>query len=248
MDKQDKSLWPNRKEITCVILCGGRGSRFLPLSLIKQKGMIEVNTKPILGHIIDYWKKFTDNFVFVLKYKKEGIIDYVKSLSINYQFVEPEDLRGIANGIFYVKDYVTDCFIAVLGDCICKGQFDFPLNMEQGIGIWKTKNIDDIKRSYSVEIQNDRVSQVVEKPKVLINDLCGTGFYFFNKKVFDYIQQTKPSALRNEVEITDVIQNIINAGEKIAPVFFHGEYVNITYTEDLNRAEEILKIESRDRQ
>lgn len=240
MDEHKKLPWPNKK-INCVILCGGCGSRFLPLSLIKQKGMVEINNKPILGYIIDYWKKFTDNFVFVVKYKKQGIIDYVRSLPVNHQFVEPEELRGIANGISYVKDYVTDSFVVVLGDCICKGQFCFPPNMEQGVGIWKTSNADDIKLSYSVQILNGHVTQVVEKPQEVTNNLCGMGFYFFNRRVFDYIQQTKPSTLRNEIEITDVIQNIINAGERIAPVFFKGKYINITYTKDLKRAKEILK-------
>ena len=67
------------------------------------------------------------------------------------------------------------------------------------------------------------------------------GFYFFNRKVFDYIRKTKPSSLRNEIEITDVIQNMIDDGQSITPVFFDGDYINLTYAEDLNRAKLMLK-------
>lgn len=66
------------------------------------------------------------------------------------------------------------------------------------------------------------------------------GTYFFDKRVFDYIGGTPPSILRGEVKITDVIQYMIAAGEEIAPVFFRGNYINITYPENLKKAEEIL--------
>lgn len=228
-------------DIKCVILCGGKGTRLLPLSLKKQKGMIEVNGKPVLRHVIDYWRQFTDDFVFVVKYKKADIYKFAKALPINADFVEPKELRGIANGIEQAKKLVGDKFIVVLGDCVCRGSFKISPHMEQGICILETDNKDDIRQSYSVKIEKGLIAKVKEKPKRLINNLCGMGFYFFDRKVFDYIEKTRPSSLRNEIEITDVIQNMINAGEKISPIFFKGNYLNITYTDDLKRAEEILK-------
>lgn len=237
MQKKMPKSWSNVK---CVVLCGGKGTRLLPLSLKRQKGMIDVNGKPVLRHAIDYWRQFTDDFVFVVKYKKADIYKFAKALTINAEFVEPKKLKGIANGIYQAKDFVGDKFIVVLGDCVCRGIFKIRPYMEQGICIWETDNKEDIKRSYSVKIEKGLVSKVKEKPKRLINNLCGMGFYFFDRKVFEYIEKTKPSLLRNEVEITDVIQNMIDAGEKISPLFFKGDYLNITYTEDLKRAEEIL--------
>lgn len=233
-------LWPSYKNLKCVILCAGKGRRTLPHSSGKAKAMIGIKDKPILGYVIDYWKRFTNDFVFVVGYKKEQIIEFGKELPINSQFVEQKELKGIAHALLCAKDLLGDHFIVVLGDCICKGEFDFPKEMEQGIGVWKTDNQEDIKRSYSVEVRNDLISKVVEKPKRIINNLCGMGFYFFNRKVFNYIRLTRPSRLRNEIEITDVIQNMIGGGEKIKPVFFSGNYINITYSEDLKEVEEIL--------
>ena len=238
MQKKMPKLWSNVK---CVILCGGKGTRLLPLSLKRQKGMIDVNGKPVLRHVIDYWRQWTDDFVFVVKYKKADIYKFAKTLPINSEFVEPKKLSGIANGIYQAKNFVRDKFIVVLGDCVCRGSFKIPSHMEQGICIWEANNKEDIKRSYSVKIEKGLVAKVREKPKRLINNLCGMGFYFFDRKVFDYIKKTKPSLLRNEVEITDVIQNMIDNGEKISPIFFKGDYLNITDTEDLKRAEDILK-------
>jgi UDP-N-acetylglucosamine diphosphorylase / glucose-1-phosphate thymidylyltransferase / UDP-N-acetylgalactosamine diphosphorylase / glucosamine-1-phosphate N-acetyltransferase / galactosamine-1-phosphate N-acetyltransferase len=225
----------------CVIVCGGKGTRLLPLSLEKQKTMIEIKNKPILRYIVEYWKKYTDDFIFIVNYKKEGIIEYLKTQKdINSKVYEEKELKGVANAIFCVEDMVTENFIVVLGDCICNGKLDFPEKMVQGIGVWKTKNKEDIKKSYSVKISEKFVSGVVEKPKEAPNDNCGTGFYFFNKVLFEYIPKTPKSHLTGKVEITEVIQRMIDSNEKISPVFLEGDYLNITALEDLEKAEKIL--------
>jgi glucose-1-phosphate thymidylyltransferase len=250
--------WYDDKNLKCIVLCAGRGSRtrgftlkwrnlsdlnsisFLSNLMRKPKPLFTVHKKPLLYWIVNYWKQYTNDFIFVVGYKKEKIIKYVKTLPINATFVEQKKLGGIANAIDHVKEHIQDKFIVVLGDCICKGKFNFPENMEHGIGVWQTNDIEDIKRSYSVEHKNGLVYRLVEKPKELPNNLCGMGFYFFNRKVFDYIEKTPPSSLRNEIEIADVIQNMIKSGEKVSSVFFEGQYLNITYPEDIGRAEIFL--------
>ena len=229
--------WTNTK---CVVLCAGRGRRLLPASIEKPKVMIEIKDKPILSYVIDYWKNFTNDFIFIVKFKKEQIIAFVEKLPINSQFVEQKEFKGIADAVSYVKDKVSDRFIVVLGDCICRGNFAFPEDMEQGVGVWKTDNVEDIRQSYSIKIKNNLISEVEEKPKKVFNNLCGMGFYFFNKRVFDYVKLAKPSSLRNEIEITDVIQNMIEAGEEITPVFFQGNYLNINYPKDLKKTVDVF--------
>lgn len=228
------------KELKCVVLCAGKGHRILPYSQEMPKVMIKIRDIPILGYVIDYWKKYTNDFIYVVGYKKEQVIDYVKNLPINSEFVEQKKLKGIADAVSYVKNLVSQKFIVVLGDCIHFGEFSIPKKMIQGIGVHKTDDHDYIKMNYSVEITDDIVSHVVEKPKEIINDLCGMGVYFFDKKVFEYIERTAPSKLRNEVEITDVIQNMIDGGETIKPIFFSGYSLNITFPDDIKKAEELI--------
>lgn len=228
--------WLNYKGLKCVILCAGEGTRLIPATLRKPKVMIHIRNKPILEYVVNYWRKYTDDFAFIVKFKKEEVIKFVNQLPINSQFVEQKELRGIADAILYAKDLVLDRFIVVLGDCICRGVFVFPSHMKQGIGVWKTQDTRTIRQSYSLKIRDGFISHVKEKPKRVYNDLCGMGFYFFTKKVFDYIALTEPSSLRGEIEITDTIQKMIDHGEKISPVFFEGNYLNITHPEDLIRA------------
>jgi glucose-1-phosphate thymidylyltransferase len=232
--------WFKNNKLKCVILCAGRGKRIIPFSEEVPKVMITIKNKPALGFIIDYWKKYTKNFVFVVGYKKEQVMDYVRTLPINSEFVEQKHLKGIADAISYVENLVSDQFIVLLGDCVYNGTFNFPDELQQGVGVQKVDNPEYIKLNYSIKITDDIITQVVEKPKKIINDLCGMGVYFFNKKVFDYIKNTPASSLRNEIEITDVIENMIKSGEEIKPIFFKGEYLNITYPEDIKKAEKFI--------
>ena len=234
--------WADSKDLRCVVLCAGRGTRMSVHSQEKPKVMLEIRDKPILQYVIEYWKKYTEDFIFVVGYKGEQVVEFASRLNINSQFVNQKELKGIADAISLTRGLVADRFIVVLGDCLCNGTFDFPDNMEQGVGVWEADDTEDIKRSYSIEISSDLVSWVKEKPKEICNNLCGMGFYFFDKRVFDYIESTTPSSLRGEIEITDTIQNMISSGEKIAPVFCRGDYLNVTYPEDLVEAERLLRL------
>lgn len=225
-----------KEKPACVILCGGRGSRLFPLSLYKQKSMMEINGKPILKHIIEYWKPYTNKFVFVVKHKKEGIINFIRTLPIQAEFIEPAEINGLADAISYVKPYVGERFFVVLGDCICKGKFNFPENMEQGVGVCETENNDEIARSYSVELSDGTaISRIVEKPQIIPNKFCGMGFYFFDKRIFEYIIKNKDKT----DDLTTVMQHMVNSGEKLHAVHFKGRYLNITYPHDIEKAKDI---------
>lgn len=67
---------------TCVILCGGLGTRMYPLTQEFQKVMVNYKNKPILHYIIDYWTQYSDEFVFIVGYKKEQVIDYIPKCNI----------------------------------------------------------------------------------------------------------------------------------------------------------------------
>lgn len=224
----------------CVVVCGGKGTRLDPYTGDKAKSMIKVKGKPIIYYIIDYWKKSVSGFVFVLGYKGKDIEDYVKTLLIEAQFIYEPSAQGIARAASLAEEYVQHNFILVLGDCLCEGKFHYPSGFSQGVGVWKTEDMEDIKRSYSIEIKEDKIVKVVEKPEKLINSYCGLGFYFFNRIFFDYILKTLPSKRTNNIEITDVIQTMIASGESIFPVILKGKYLNVTYPEDLKRAEDVI--------
>ncbi|MFP3871311.1 MAG: sugar phosphate nucleotidyltransferase [Candidatus Aenigmatarchaeota archaeon] len=221
----------------CVVLCAGKGTRLRPHSERLPKVMLPLKGRPLLAYVIEYWAQYTTEFIFVVGYKKEKVIDFVEGFErIEASFVEQKELNGIADALTYTEDLIDDRFMVVLGDCLVDGEFDVPPDLEQGIGVSRTDREEKIKQNYSVEIEEESIVGVVEKPTELVNDLCGMGVYLFHKKLFDYIEKTPPSDRTDQVEITDVIQTMVDHGEDIKPLRFDGTYINVNTPKDLRRA------------
>ncbi len=76
--------------------------------------------------------------------------------------------------------------------------------------------------------------RIVEKPKNPKTDLCVTGFYIYDKKVFEIIKTLKPSG-RGEMEITDV-NNVYIARGEMKYVRVEGDWTDAGTFESLHRA------------
>lgn len=221
----------------CVILCAGKSTR---MNSNLPKVLLPLNGKPLLYHVMEMWGCEPKDFIFVLGYKAGEVIKSIPEESV----VAIQDFQnGIADAILQAEGLIkNEKFVVALGDCIQKGRWSFPkMSPMLGVGVWETDNHEAIKSSYSVELENGYVSKVIEKPKKVANNYCGMGTYFLDGRVFEYIRETPISPLRSEVEITDTIQLMINSGERVTPIFFKGEYLNITYLDDIQIAERILK-------
>jgi glucose-1-phosphate thymidylyltransferase len=80
--------------------------------------------------------------------------------------------------------------------------------------------------------------RLVEKPKQPKSNLAIVGGYLFDHNIFDSIRRIKPS-WRNEYEITDAIQDLIDRGFKVLPHVVEGWWKDIGKPEDIldaNRA------------
>ena len=61
------------KELPVFILCGGKGTRISEESIKKPKPMVEINGKPIMLHIIEYYMKFGfRKFILCTGYKSDN--------------------------------------------------------------------------------------------------------------------------------------------------------------------------------
>ncbi len=82
----------------------------------------------------------------------------------------------------------------------------------------------------------------MEKPKEPPTNLAVTGIYFLTPKIFDIIERLKPS-WRNELEITDALQMLLEEGNKITYDIITDYWKDTGTPEDIiNANKEILKI------
>ncbi len=163
---------------------------------------------------------------------------YAGELSEHPVFVDRRDVTNLAKAIGLTEPYVGNRFILALGDCMNFGEFVSPIYSDFMVGVC-IATPKELRKSYLVHLDGVGVTKLVEKPKRPIG-LCGMGTFFFNRKVFDYIRRLRLPDQATSVDLTGALQLAIGAGETIRPLFFKGDYINITYPEDIEKAEELV--------
>mgnify|MGYP001273744021 FL=1 len=69
-----------KKDLTVLILCGGKGLRLRPLTKKLPKPLIKIKNKSILENIIDYFQKYkVKNFIIATGYKHKIINQFIKN-------------------------------------------------------------------------------------------------------------------------------------------------------------------------
>lgn len=225
----NSSVWRSG-QLPLVVLCGGRSSRFggdLP------KTLVPVNGRPLVWYVIDYWRPREVIFVVSRDWLK---YDHPRWIDGSYRYVIQGEPLGIAHAISKVEGLVAGRFIVTLGDCVQRGHFSFPDRMLIGVGAWDDPGVEMLRRSNMLLVDEGMMLiSSVEKPMLY----TGMGTYFFDTRVFRYIHML-PHSERGELEVNDLLQAMVDAGEPVSCVPFTGDYLNVTYPDDIRLAEEVV--------
>ena len=104
--------------------------------------------------------------------------------------------------------------------------------------------------SYGVaELNGDGgVARLVEKPKDPKTNLALVGVYMFTPSIFDAARSIEPS-WRDELEITDAIQTMVERGLRVDPHIVHGWWKDTGQVQDMLEANRLIldDLEERDR-
>ncbi len=226
-----------------VILVAGKGTRMEPLTTDCPKVMLRVANKPILEHIVNTAKDAgIEGFVFVTGYLEEQIREYFGDGSkwgTSIDYVPQKEQLGTANAIGYAKGHVGEVFLVLNGDMLI-GQEDLKALLsrteEALICVKEVENPSDFG---VLETENNKVVRIIEKPKNPPTNLANAGIYLFRESIFKFIDLTQPS-IRNELEITDSIQMLIDSGAPVSYSLLEGRWIDIGYPWDLLKANEGL--------
>ncbi|HLG73442.1 MAG TPA: glucose-1-phosphate thymidylyltransferase [Chloroflexota bacterium] len=200
-----------------LILSGGKATRLRPITYTSAKQLVPVGNKPVLFHAIESVVNagITDIGIVVGQTKDEvkAAVGDGSRWGAKVTYVEQPEPLGLAHAVLISEEFVgEDRFVLFLGDNFLKGGIrtfveDFRSGSQNSL-IILTKVPNPTEMGVA-EVDGNRIIRLVEKPKKPPSDLGIVGIYLFDKHIFDAARAIKPS-WRNELEITDAIQYLID--------------------------------------
>ena len=231
-----------------LLLAGGHGTRLRPLTFTGNKHMLPIANKPMilygLEHLINAGVK---EIGIILGPIKEGVVELLgdgSKFGVKITYIDQPEPKGLAHAVMISEWFLKgEPFIMYLGDNLLRqGAKPLVEVFEKNcsdcvIGVAKVK---DPSRYGIVEFDKDgKIKRLVEKPKQFISDWALIGVYVFNDKIFDAVKKIKPS-WRNELEITDAIQVLLDSGAKVDVQFVQGWWKDTGKPEDLLDANRLI--------
>lgn len=159
------------------------------------------------------------------------------------QYVHQEAPLGLAHAVKVARGFIgDDPFVMYLGDNLLKnGITSFVSEFDKGgadaqILLATVKNPGDFGVA---ELKGGRVVGLEEKPKNPKSDYALVGVYMFNHHIFEAVDNIKPS-WRNELEITDAIQFLIDKGFVVKSHIVDGWWKDTGKLEDILEANHMV--------
>jgi len=228
-----------------VILHGGHGTRLRPLTHTGPKQLIPVANKPISQYVLEDMcnSGICDIAIIlgdVLPEKVKAHYENGSRFGVNVTYIYQEKPGGIAQAVGLAEDFIKDSpFVVYLGDNLLKG------GISKCVQEFEQKNYDAMILLCEVENpqqfgvaefdKNGNLVKLIEKPKKPPSNYALTGIYFFKPTIFKMIKQLKPS-WRGELEITEAIQLLLDAGYKVGHRIVEGWWKDTGTVEDIIEA------------
>jgi NDP-sugar pyrophosphorylase family protein len=229
-----KGLPPMVKK--AVILAGGPGIHFRPLTYEIPSVLIPFKGKPLLAHLIEQIKKTgIQEIVLCVGYLAEKVEDEFGNgekwgVKLVYSHDGPKSL-GTAGALLKARSYLKEgAFLVVHGDILTEIDLIDMVNFHEGgqyLATMALTTISDPQRYGTVKVKGKEVVSFNEKPeqKEISSNLIHAGIYILEQKAFDYFPQKTPAAIEK-----DVFPALVDEG-KVAAYLFEGQWFDISYPE-----------------
>ena len=202
-----------------IILSSGKGTRMMPLTKDTPKPMLEINGENLLENKINLCRKSGLNEITInVAYKKNVIINYIKTLDIDIHLVdEGDEPLGTAEGIRnIIKSFDDEQFIVINSD------------------IWTDY---DLKVLRDLKLENNLAHIVLTStPDYLDGDFScdGKNLFVGNSYVFSGIGKYHRELFikHSDVELGDILRS----EKKITFSIYDGKWMDIGTPERLEKA------------
>ncbi|MDP6581736.1 MAG: glucose-1-phosphate thymidylyltransferase, partial [Vicinamibacterales bacterium] len=230
-----------------LVLSGGKGSRLRPLTYTRAKQLVPVANKPVLFYGIEALASagVRDIGIVVGDTGDEirAAVGDGSRWDVAVTYIEQDAPCGLAHAVLISEPFLgNEPFVMYLGDNLLKkGITPFVEEFERArpaAQILLTR-VPDPQMFGVAELADGKVLRLVEKPKEPKSDLALVGVYMFGPEIFESVKQITPSA-RNELEITDAIQHLIDRGCVVRPHLVDGWWKDTGKLDDMLEANRLI--------
>ena len=229
-----------------VILAAGKGARMYPFSERSPKPILPILNRPLLSHQIAVMRDcgITEIHIVVghLGFQVARTFGDGSDHGVRIHFVEQESTLGLAHAVGALEQRVQLPFVLMLGDIYFQLKTPLQPVMDQVLDGTVNANLvsmyepdpEMMRRNFVIQADEEgRVRRVIEKPRYVHSQLKGCGLYVFDQHIFDAIRRTPRTAMRDEYEITDSIQILIDDGWVVHHHPIVERDLNLTKPEDV---------------
>ena len=230
-----------------LILSGGKGTRLRPITYTRAKQLVPVANKPVLFYGLEALVAagIRDIGIVVGDTQAEirAAVEDGSRWGARVTYIEQDAPRGLAHAVLISEPFLQgDQFVMYLGDNLLKhsiAEFVREFDREKPAAQILLAKVPDPQMFGVAELNGHRVVRLVEKPKEPKSDLALVGVYMFGREVFDSVKRIRPS-FRNELEITDAIQDLIDQGLDVRPHIVDGWWKDTGKLEDMLEANRLI--------
>jgi glucose-1-phosphate thymidylyltransferase len=230
-----------------LILSGGKGTRLRPLTYTSAKQLVPVANKPVLFYgieaLADAGIKDIGIVVGDTHLEIKSAVGDGSRWGAKVTYIEQDAPRGLAHAVKISQQFIgNDPFVMYLGDNLLnRGITEFvdQFVKEKPAAQILLTPVPDPQMFGVAELKGDKVTRLVEKPKEPKSTLALVGVYMFGPEIFTSVNNIKPS-FRNELEITDAIQDLIDRGLRVMPHLVSGWWKDTGKLEDMLEANRLI--------
>jgi glucose-1-phosphate thymidylyltransferase len=201
-----------------IILAGGKGTRLSPLTKITNKQLLPLYDKPLIFYPMSILMLAGIRNILIITNPNENenfkkILGDGSNFGIKIEYLEQKKPNGLPEAFIIGEKFIKNNSVAlVLGDNFFYGQgFTKKLKEKTRLDLGATIFTYQVNnpRDYGiVELKNNKILSIKEKPKKTNSNLAITGLYFFDKNVVNLSKKLKPSK-RKELEIVDLLKSYL---------------------------------------
>lgn len=241
-----------------LILAGGRGKRLKHYTEDYNKSMLMLMGKPLIQYSLENAVAAgMKSIVIVVGYRAENIINHfgTEFQGTRLSYVIQPERKGLVHAMVCAREILADSsFMLSLADEViispCHGEMLQRFNEENLFvvcGTVRAKDRSQISKTYALmgDEHTNRIFRLIEKPRVTINNIMGTGNCIMRPEIFDFVERTPINIERNEKELPDLIQCAVDEGLMVKYFDIGDGYFNINTADDIALVEEQLLVRGR---